>query len=191
MPDPAIETTERVIRDLLAGFTMMPEQIAIEATERPGRIYWSICASREDTPQVVGKRGAHAKPLQLLVREFGKAREMAYDLRIDDPPYGPVTDASTPPRKYDAEATEALIGRVVEELGVSEYHIESGSSKTEERNKFHFHVYVRTPQDWAILTDRVTMPNGFTSSPAESLEALLRAGASRDQVRVFLEVKRG
>ena len=187
-----VEEIESLIQDLIASYTSKPDEIRLEAKELPGRVYWSVWASREDTPKIIGKAGAHSRPLQLIIREFGRSRGAGFDLKIEDPAAGPLDDRDLSLKTYDPELIISLIERVLEELGIGQFHV--SHREREHEHVHHFELLVRTDEDLQTL-----MAGHQFNGPkrtvvhltlAEALETLLRAGAARAATKVFLEVKK-
>ena len=184
---------ELILRDLIESITCQPEQIRLEVKERPARVYWKLRASADDTPRLVGTNGAHVKALSFLISELGKAADKPYDFTLEDPEPGPVSHERLKKvaEEYDELPTLNLLERLLDALGVGEYHIDHAKTgvHADGRIENQFTIYVRSDEDYRILTVPPTLDRD-RPTVIGALGALFRAAANKQGIRIQLQVEK-
>lgn len=186
------EKLHDLLRELVSSYVDHEDELAIDAREHPGAVYWSIRGHAEDYGKLVGKQGAHFEALRTLIAAIGEAREELHVLnRFEEPEAARrrrPSDAE-PAETYDPRPARDLLCRVLEPL-VGDFKVEA-TVKPNRDPRIPFPLFVtltvtvRTEEDHGEL---VAQKQGTTLVGA--LGALFRARANRDGIGIQIDVAR-
>jgi hypothetical protein len=195
--------TEQLLRDLIATYTPDENGLQITIKEHPGRVNFFIKVSAAAMPLLCGKRGILSKPLIFLAEEIGRNSDKFMTLAITDPDPGPSAGRLyTPPADtWDPDPTIRLLERLLEAVGVGEFHVEHIAGGWDEiahqvtdevrhadgRLNNVLVIWVRGDDDFKLLTVPPTMAPG-AQPVITALGTLFRAGANKTGIRMHLQV---
>ena len=77
------EEATALLRRLLEALIDHPRDLVVEPREHRGMVQWLVVANINDLGIVIGKRGAHAKAIQHLMREIGARHGCHMTVRIE------------------------------------------------------------------------------------------------------------
>lgn len=153
------ERSRTLLKALIESFTDHPDSLTIEAKEMPGVVYWKVQAHADDTPFIIGKKGAHVKALKFVMTELGSARGTAYRLEILDPVAQERSEPRPPPRpgQYDPAPAGAFLRWILAELFPSPPTVKTvlaieTADRPVERPTFTFQMWPGDEEDYQRLT---------------------------------------
>ena len=182
---------EQLLRDLVESYTLEPDRLRLEVEEHPARVNIRLRVSAADMPLLIGTRGAHSRPLVLLVREIGKNAGKFYKFDIEDPEPGECSSFPTrePATAYDPAPAVKLLERLLLAIGVGEFRVEAREMGRERGWLRHqLVVYTRDDDDYRLLTVRPSTTD--TQTIVEALGTLFRAAAKKAGVMGGVQVER-
>lgn len=187
------EKLHALLLSLVSSYVDHRDEIAIDAREHPGAVYWSIRGHAEDYGKLVGKGGAHFDALRTLIAAIGDARDELHVLnRFEEPeaarrrPAGPLVLRET----YDPTAAVDLLTSLLENL-IGDFRVDARVKPNREpRIPFPLvailTVVVRAEEDATLLT----APRHDGKSIVDALGTLFRARANREGVGVQIDFAR-
>lgn len=184
------DTTQAILRDLVAAFTFHPEAIEIDSQVAAGSVYWMLRGHPDDEPVLIGKQGGHVRALTFLIQEIGKARGETHTFRLmtEHKPRARPPMEQRSAMRFDPEPARELLVRVLQELAIGDFLVEVGPGVGERRAlMFEFTITVRDQRDAnVLLAHHVDEDNA--NSLVETLGTLFRAIAKKNGVRFEVKV---
>jgi predicted RNA-binding protein YlqC (UPF0109 family) len=180
-----------LIRAIVAGIVAKEDAIEIASQPATGSCYWMMRVAPEDDSKAIGKDGAHARALALLIDAWGRAENEVHTFRlinneerIERPPDKPRDVMS-----FDTTPARELLSRVLSNLSLDGFAIDVGpGSGIRDTLTFMFTIRVATDADHRELL-RPRNGRGRENTLIAAIGTLFRAIARKNGVAFELVVE--
>lgn len=176
----ATNAAELIVR-LASALVDDARAVQLEMQPLVRRVNFLAKVDINDHGKLLGKRGAHLKPLKLLVKAMGRKHGEAWELFASDPDVGNREDRpqAKPPAVYDPTAARDLLGETLEAILEEPAILEAVE---EPKNTFTFTIKAGVVQDYErlvesheVVTERGT-PGEGDYRPAETMTLVAALG---------------
>ena len=181
-----------LMRELVESFIDYPTSLALAAKEVPGSVYWSMQGHADDTPKLIGIRGAHFNALRFLFLRLGRVRDLLYTFKVNEPERAQRRESSPPKvaKAYDPRKAKELLSQILDALLIGQYVVDIKlAHKDKTPLEYTFIIFTRDEADYDDLT---VAPQGSidTMTIVAALGTIFRAYANKDGVKFVIDVRR-
>ena len=128
-----------------------PDKVSVERKIDEKGVLLSLTVDPEDVGRIIGRRGATAQSIRVLLRALGTKQDARYNLKIVNSD----EDGTEVERPVKAEKTEEVEEKPEEVEAVEEEEIEEedGDEESEEQEEAHSELAEKTRAEMADLDD--------------------------------------
>jgi len=105
-----------LLRRIVQSYTHEHEQLSIQPTAQPDGVRFVMQVHADDYPKVCGKKGSALQALAFVLREFGVADGVKYQLTLWEPKEDDLRGPEriiTPPEEYDPSEPMELLNEIL------------------------------------------------------------------------------
>lgn len=157
---PVTEDTEAclaLIRELVSSYLYRPGDLWLDAQETEEGVKFLFRVNAYDMKLMIGpQRGLHLSALELVVKQMGKARDVAHSIRLFEPDFGEPAGSypNENARAHDTTSAAKLLKTLAEATTDDQIEVVTSavSAPGEMPLSFSFQIYPRTTDGYEKLT---------------------------------------